>query len=188
MAFNNLNLNLSNLLTNPQPSTIFHKKVSFTTVDEITNNPVVEGYNVSNPSHPAITVVPLNVGNKVVVPLTNQTGNGAPFLKFHLPNSVTANTMYVTFCVKNSTMADGYYDYTTGIPSTYRTALKNWIVANNLVVANGIKTKALKFTAYGNSTNKPQEAVTFYITFQGNFTSVVSGPSVPTNTTTTFTV
>lgn len=163
------------LIGNSNPSTIFNKKVKFFTLDTITNTNVTEGYAVSNPSNPGITAVPLTSGNKVVVPLTTSTGSGSPYLKFHLPTT-TADTMYVTFCVKNSFMADGYYDYKTGIPSAYRTALKNWIVAGSLVIPVGVKQKALKFTVYGSSTNKPSEAVTFYVTFQGTFTIVVSGP------------
>ena len=122
--------------------------------------------------------MPLTSGNKVVVPLTTSTGSGSPYLKFHLPTT-TANTMYVTFCVKNSFMVDGYYDYKTGIPSAYRTALKNWLVyttSGPSTIPVGVKQKALKFTAYGSSTNKPSEAVTFYVTFQGTFIIVLSGP------------
>lgn len=166
---------------NPNPATIFNKKVIFSTLDTITGNQVSEGYNVSNPSAAGITVVTLAGGTKAVVPLSTSTGSGSPYLKFHFPQG-SANTMYITFCVKNSYMTDGYYDYTTGIPSTYRTALRNWIKGPGLVITSGTKTKSLKFTAYGTSTNKPQEAVTFYVNFQALFSASVSsgsaGPAV----------
>jgi hypothetical protein len=48
--------------------------------------------------------------------------------------------------------------------------------------ANGTKTKAIRFTTYGSSTNKPAEAVTFYFTFSGLFSST---PVLTPSTTTT---
>jgi len=162
---------------------IFKKEVAFSTQDEITSASITEGYNVNGPSHPTITPVALAGGTKFVVPLTTDTASGAPFLKFHLPNGTSSNKMYVTFAVKNSRMADGYYDYTTGIPALYKTNLKNFIVAglngqplsyNQFINLNGPKTKEIRFTAYGSSTNKPAEAVTFYITFKAVFTPITT--------------
>lgn len=38
---------------------------------------------------------------------------------------------------------------------------------------NGVKQKEIRFTTYGSSTNKPAEAVTFYITFKAMFTATM---------------
>ncbi len=166
------------LTPNLPPTSLFKKQVIFSTVDSNTGGAIAEGYIVSNPSSPGITVIPLAGGTKAVVPISTSSGNGAPYLKFHFPNG-SANTLYVTFAVKNSSMVDGYYDYKTGIPSTYRTALKDWIIGNSTYVS-GLKTKSLKFTAYGSSTNKPQEATTFYINFQTMYsTSTTSESAAP---------
>lgn len=161
----------SETFANPIPSSIFHKEVSFTTVDEINGNPINEGYVVTGPTNTGITTIPI-AGNKVVVPLSTSHSEGAPYLKFHLPTS-TEKKMYLTFCVLNSNMGDGYYDYTTGIPDTYKNQLKTWITGPNVNAnSTAVFTKSLKFTAYGASTNKPQEAVTFYINFQTQFAVV----------------
>ena len=166
-----------NLVPNSAPNTIFNKEVSFSTLDTITGNEILEGYIVSNPSHAGITVVGLAGGNKAVVPLSTATGNGSPYLKFHFPSGPSANTMYITFCVKNTTMVDGFYDYKTGIPSSYRTSLRSWIRGTGNLLFIGTKTKSLKFTSYGSGTNKPQEAVTFYTNFQALFSTISSTPT-----------
>jgi hypothetical protein len=162
---------------------IFKKEVQFFTQDEITGQSITEGYNVNGPFHTSITAIPLAGGTKFVVPLSTDTGSGAPFLKFHFPNNTSSNKMYVTFAVKNSRMADGYYDYTTGIPAFYKDKLKNFIVAgpggqplafNQLMNLSGPQTKEIRFTTYGSSTNKPAEAVTFYIKFTAVFTPITT--------------
>jgi hypothetical protein len=171
---------------NPYTSAaIFKKEVAFSTIDEITSQSITEGYNVNGPFHTTITAIPLAGGTKFVVPLTPDTGANAPFLKFHFPNGTSSNKMYVTFAVKNSRMADGYYDYTTGIPENYKNQLKNFIVAPitalQLFGINGPREKAIRFTAYGNSTNKPAEAVTFYIKFKAVFTPNIVSQPLPGN-------
>lgn len=153
---------------------IFKKEISFSTQDEITGQSISEGYNVNGPFNTTITAISLAGGTKFVVPITTDTGSGAPFLKFHFPNGTSSNKMFVTFAVKNSRMADGYYDYITGIPATYRNQLKNFIVSpisvGQLSSINGPREKAIRFTTYGSSTNKPAESVTFYVTFKAVFT------------------
>jgi hypothetical protein len=170
---------------------IFKKEVQFFTQDEITGQNIIEGYNVNGPFHTSINAIPLAGGTKFVVPLTSDTGAGAPFLKFHFPNGTSSNKMYVTFAVKNSRMADGYYDYTTGIPTTYKTKLKTFIILgpggqplytfSQMATLNGPLSKAIRFTTYGSSTNKPAEAVTFYVIFKAVFApvtaDVVLGPA-----------
>ena len=167
------------VIQNANPATIFHKEVMFSTQDEISSQIIIEGYNVNGPVNSTITSIPLAGGSKFVVPLTSDsTSPGAPFLKFHFPNGTSGNKLYVTFAVKNSRMADGYYDYTTGIPATYRTQLRNFIVSpinsvqfNNL---SGPREKEIRFTTYGSSTNKPAEAVTFYVTFKAVYSPLTT--------------
>jgi hypothetical protein len=160
---------------NSDPTTIFHKEITFSTTDEISGQIIAEGYNVSGPFNSTITSVTLTGGKKCVVPITSDTGQGAPYLKFHFPNGTSSNRIYLTFAVKNSNMADGFYDYKTGIPTTYKSKLKQFIISHLPVSqqfnATGTKTKALRFTTYGSSTNKPAEAVTFYFTFSALFST-----------------
>jgi hypothetical protein len=167
------------IIQNENPSTIFHKEVAFSTQDEISGQNIIEGYNVNGPTNSTITVIPLAGGTKFVVPLTSDsTSPGAPFLKFHFPNGTSGNKLYVTFAVKNARMADGYYDYKTGIPSGYRTQLRSFIVSpintvqfNNL---SGPQIKEIRFTTYGSSTNKPAEAVTFKVTFKALYSPLTT--------------
>lgn len=186
---------------NSDPTTIFHKEITFSTTDEISGQNIIEGYNVSGPFNNTITSVTLTGGKKCVVPITSDTGQGAPYLKFHFPNGTSSNKIYLTFAVKNSNMADGFYDYKTGIPATYKSKLKQFIISHLPITqqfnSTGTKTKALRFTTYGSSTNKPAEAVTFYFTFSAVFngiteTTATQQPatnvlltSSPTTTTTT---
>lgn len=154
---------------------VFKKEIQFSTTDEISGQAIIEGYNVSGPFNSTITQITLAGGKKCVVPITSDTGSGAPYLKFHFPNGSSSDKIYLTFAVKNAQMADGYYDYKTGIPTAYRSKLKQFIISHlspaAQMAANGTKTKALRFTTYGSSTNKPAEAVTFYFTFSGLFSS-----------------
>lgn len=170
---------------NPYTSSqVFKKEVTFFTQDEISGQNIIEGYNVNGPVNSTITVIPLAGGNKFVVPLTSDsTSPGAPFLKFHFPNGTSNNKMYVTFAVKNSRMADGYYDYKTGIPNTYRNQLRNFIIAGlpftQIATLNGPREKEIRFTSYGSSTNKPAEAVTFKVTFKALYSPLTTDSSGP---------
>jgi hypothetical protein len=170
---------------NPYTSaTVFKKEVVFFTQDEISGQNIIEGYNVNGPVNSTITAIPLPGGTKFVVPITaDSTSNGAPFLKFHFPNGTSNNRMYVTFAVKNSRMADGYYDYKTGIPSTYRSQLRNFIVSPisgaQFLSLNGPRDKEIRFTTYGSSTNKPAEAVTFKITFKAMYSPLATETTAP---------
>jgi hypothetical protein len=173
---------------NSNPATIFSKKVILSTINEDTNASVTEGYFVSNPQGAGIQFTTLASGNKVIIPLTNTSGAGSPVLKIHYPGQ--GNTLYVTFAVQNSVMADGYYDYKTGIPSSYKTALRNWINTNPttglqyaIPTAPVTRIRKIQFSAYGLDTNKPQEAVTFYVSFKSVFGSlVVPSESISTST------
>ena len=165
-------------VANTSPVNITLKRtVTFSTTDQNTGNPVAEGFTVYGPVAPGVSAVFLS--NKAVVPLTNSGGNGSPFLKFWFPDPSSGNTMYVTYAVANSSMADGYYDYQTGVPSAYLTALRSWINTNPATGAQytnnvaTIRSRTLRFNVYGSSTNQIANAKTFYVTFTGTFGSGV---------------
>jgi len=164
---------------NTAPSAIaFKQEIIFSTVDKNNNNaPLTEAFIVSGPTSPGVTQINLGGGGgtKCVIPLTTTSGNGAPFLKVHFPT--VGNIMYVTFCVSNNLMQDGYYDYKTGVPASFVTALRAWINTNPAtgqpyINSNGtpiVRARNLKFIAYGAGTNKPGNAVTFFLKYQGTF-------------------
>lgn len=179
----------SPLTPNTAPSSItFKQSVILSTTDQNNNNsPVIEGYAVTGPTAPGVNPIFIAGGTKALIPLTTSTGNGAPYLKIHFPTSPTGNTLYLTYAVANSNMADGYYDYKTGVPSSYFNALRAWINTNpttGLQYVNStttVRSRNLKFSAYGSNTNKPANAVTFYLKFQATFNSISAPPlSTPT--------
>jgi hypothetical protein len=96
--------------------------------------------------------------------------------------------MYLTYCVQNSSMADNFYDYTTGVPSSYLAALQAWVSALYPKTYIGPTSRSLKFSTYGSSTNQPTNARTFYITFTGSIglktTTSTSTLSTTSSTTT----
>lgn len=162
-------------VTNIDPAQItFKQKVIFSTVDQNNNNtPVSEAYIVTGPTAQGISPIFLAGGSKCVIPLSNISGDGAPFIKIHFP--AIGNSLYVTYAVSNSLMADGYYDYTTGVPSSYAQALRTWINTNPSTgqafvnTSPKVRSRNLKFISYGAGTNKPSNAVTFFVKFQGTF-------------------
>ena len=155
----------------------FKGTVQLFTVDQNNNNaPISEGYNVTGPTSPGMTPLVLAGGEKVAIPLTTSSAAGAPYLKIHYPTSTNGlNKVYITYCVSNAFMADGFYDYTTGVPTSYMNALRNWINTNPATgqpYTNNsptLRVRSLKFVGYGSSTNKPANAVTFFINIQGTF-------------------
>jgi len=166
------------LIANTNPQNIaFKSTVSMFTTDANTNANVSEGYIVAGPTAAGVTPLILG-GSKIAIPLTVSSGAGAPYLKIHFPTSQNGlNKLYVTYCVVNQYMADGFYDYTTGVPTTYMNALRAWIntnpqtgqpYTNQLPI---VRTRALTFSDYGETTNKPANSVTFYIVFQGTFSA-----------------
>lgn len=170
--------------TNVFPSLIsFKRTVTLSTTDQNNNNqPVTESYTVTGPSAPGVTPIVLPGGTKVVIPLSTSSAAGAPFLKIHLPTGTNGNKVYVTYAVSSPFMADGYYDYKTGVPTDYYNALRAWINTNPSTgnqytsVVPVVRTRSLKFVAVGNSTNKPGNATTFYIKFQGLFGGITLPP------------
>jgi hypothetical protein len=176
---------------NTAPNLIpFKQEVIFSTVDKNNNNaPITEAFIVTGPTSPGVTQINLagGGGTKAVIPLTTTSGNGAPFLKIHYPT--VGNIMYVTFCVANNLMQDGYYDYKTGVPASYLQALRSWINTNPATgqpytnsVTPTVRSRNLKFIAYGAGTNKPGNAVTFFLKYQGTFSSVSNAGSTSVST------
>lgn len=174
-------------IANTSPDSItFKQSVTLSTLDlNNSSAPIAEGYIVNGPTTPGVTPLIIAGGTKVMIPLTTATGNGSPFLKIHYPSNPSGNTVYLTYCVANSSMVDGYYDYKTGVPTTYYNSLRNWINTNpatGIAYSNPqptVRTRSLKFTAYGNITNVPGNSITFYINLQGTFVNGgTSGPAV----------
>lgn len=170
---------------NTAPAQItFKYSVAFSTVDQNNNNTAIsEAYVVTGPTAPGISPIFLAGGSKCVIPLSTATGDGAPFLKIHFPT--VGNVLYVTYAVSNSLMADGYYDYKTGVPQAYWSALRTWINTNPSTgqayvnTTPKVRARTLKFISYGAGTNKPQNAVTFFVKFQGTFGTI---PTLPIST------
>jgi hypothetical protein len=180
------------LIANANSTSItFKKTIVLSTVDQNNNNSSVteSTYTVSGPVSQGVSPIFISGTQKAVIPLTTATGNGAPYLKIHFPNSSSPNTMYITYCVANSFMMDGFYDYKTGVPASYFNALRTWINTNPVTggqYLNGtpiLRGRTLKFSAYGSSTNKPANSVTFFVKFEGTYgTAVVTtGPSGPSS-------
>lgn len=170
--------------TNPSQITFKRTVILSTTDQNNNNNPISESFTVSGPVSPGITPIFIASGTKAVIPLSTTTGNGAPYLKIHFPTAANGNNLYITYAVANQFMDDGYYDYKTGVPAAYYNALRAWINTNpstGLVytsVASITRTRTLKFNSVGNSTNKPANAVTFYIKFQGLFGGAGATPTI----------
>lgn len=162
---------------NTSPTQIsFKRTVSLSTTDQNNNNAAIaESFSISGPVSQGITPILIAGGTKAVIPISTTTGNGAPYLKIHFPTAANGNNLYITYAVANQFMADGYYDYKTGVPTSYYNALRAWINTNQSTgtiftsINPVLRTRSLKFTAVGNSTNKPANAVTFYVKFQGLF-------------------
>jgi len=172
------------LIANTNPQNIaFKSTVEMKTQDSNTSAYITEGYIVAGPTSPGVTPLVLS-GSKIAIPLTPSSATGAPYLKIHFPTSQNGlNKLYVTYCVVNPYMADGFYDYTTGVPTTYMNALRAWINTNPQTgqpYTNPIpqlKSRTLTFSDYGEQTNKPANSVTFYITFQGTFSAAIAAPT-----------
>lgn len=165
---------------NQDPSNVLNYEVNFTTTNLNNGDPFTEPHFVSGPTPGGTFNIPLNAvpinGNKVVIPLSTNTAAGSFWLKLHLPQP-GSSTMYITFAQKNSAMADGYYDYITGIPATMRTDLRNWIKDNAIlnINQNVTKIKTLLFTVYGYDTNQVSSAIQFRVRFSALFGSAVAG-------------
>jgi hypothetical protein len=181
------------LIQNTPPQNItFKNTIILGTTDTNNNNAAIdEGYVVSGPTSPGVSPIVIAGGTKAVIPLTTSSAQGAPYLKVHYPINPNGKALYVTYCVANNKMVDGFYDYKTGVPSSFFSALRAWINTNptngqQFVNNNSftVRERVLFFTDYGNLTNKPANSISFQIKFQGTFgptpppTDVLTGPSV----------
>jgi len=158
----------------------FKNTIILGTTDSNNNNAVIdEGYVVSGPTSPGVSPIVIAGGSKVVIQLTTSTAQGAAFLKIHYPLNPNGKNVYVTYCVANNKMVDGYYDYITGVPSSYFQALRGWIntAPNGTQYSNNnaftIRERILYFSDFGNLTNKPANSISFQVKFQGTF-----GPAI----------
>ena len=160
------------MATNPQPSSILNKKVQFGTVNNTNGSVINEPFRVFGPYAQGVQVTWLRTGNKAVIPLTNETGEGSFFLKIHYPN--------------NNTYDDGYKDFIQRVPPAYITALNKWIDNGRTPSTSGvIRYRKLSFTAYGQQTSRVNKAVSFEVRFNYRGANVGSGGNtggIPTNT------
>lgn len=168
---------------NLAPQNVVHRKVTVGTTNSETLIP--EGHKIYGPYAQDITVANLPIGQKKVIPLTDNTGEGAHFLKLTFPNptettSVDSSTLYITFCRKDATYTDGYRDYITALPTSYINDLKHWIDNGRAPLQSSqIRYRKLVFTTYGRQTLQPQNALTFEVRF--NYTGVVIGSGAPSS-------
>ena len=166
---------MKNLNTAPQNA--LNKKVQFTTNNLDNGSVFVEPFIVSGPNGSFNN--PLNStanGNKVFIPLTTNTAEGANYLKIHLPQP-NKSVMYLTYAKKADSMADGYYDYITGIPADYRDDLRNWILDGRAIPSAPTNmNKTLVFSAIGKDTNQSSQAIQFVIKLTAKIGTLVVTP------------
>lgn len=168
-------------LKNPNslPQNVLNFSVKFTTTNLDSGTVFSEPFIVTGPSgsfNNALNYT-TNGSNKIFIPLTTNTTNGANYLKIWLPQP-NSDKIYITFAKKASSMADGYYDYVSGIPTAYRTDLRNWILDGNTIQTNQPPLKkTLIFGAIGKNTNQVQESIEFRIQLSGIFSSTASSQS-----------
>ncbi len=156
---------------NPAPYTILNRRVMFGTVNSTNGTTIPEPFRVFGPYAQGVRITRLRTGDKAVIPLTSETGEGSFFLKLHFPNTGVANplidrALYVTFCVKNSTYDDGYKDFHQRYSPQYAIALRKWIDNGRAPSTSGvIRYRKLSFTAFGEETAQVNNAVAFEIRF-----------------------
>ena len=178
------------MATNPSPSAILNRRITFATVNPVDGTTIEEPFRVFGPYAQGVRITRLRTGDKAVIPLTSESGEGAFFLKLHFPNTSSTNpsvnrAMYVTFCKKNQSYDDGYQDYIQRVPEAYTTALKKWIDNGRAPSTSGtIRYRKLSFTGYGEETSQVNNAVSFEIRFNYRGANV-GGGGVPVGVNTT---
>jgi hypothetical protein len=157
---------------NQDPATVVNYKVEFTTLNLDNGDPFDEPHTITGPAPGGSFNQPLNPINinssKTVVPLSTSTALGSYFLKFHKPQP-NSSTMFVTFAQKNASMADGYYDYVSGIPADFRSQLASWITDGRILQNGQTYSKDLVFDFYGIDTNQVSSAVQYKVRFSTTF-------------------
>lgn len=175
------------MATNPAPSLILNRRIAFATVNSTNGNTIPEPFRVFGPYAQGIRMTRLRIGNKAVIPLTTETGEGSFFLKLHFPHITGTNmsmsqVMYVTFCSKNQGYDDGYKDYIQRVPDAYATALSRWIDNGRAPSTSGaIRYRKLSFTAYGEETAQANNAVSFEFHFNYRGANVGGAGNIPDN-------
>lgn len=158
---------------NVDPTAISCKKtVVLRTTDQLSNwSTIPEAYNVHMPNIAGSIITTITGTNKKVIKLGTVSGQDY-YLKVHFPNIPNIDKVFVTYCVRDTTVQDGYLDYVNGVPADFITALRGWISSGyTLTPAFQTIVKKIKFTAYGITTNIPANAVTFYVAFTGTFST-----------------
>ena len=188
------------MASNQNPQNILHRKIVLGTVSE--GNVIDESFRVYGPYGQGIIASRTRVGDKFIIPLTNENGEGSYFLKVHMPvasstDALAKRTVYITFCEKNNSYDDGYKDYIQRVPQQYATAIMRWIDNGRSPSTSGdVRYRKLSFTAYGLQTARIQNAVAFEVRFNyvgaqiappivGGGQSVTSGTSSRNSNTTT---
>jgi hypothetical protein len=193
---------------NLNPESLLHKKVIINTINNGAG--FFEPHKIYGPFAQDIKITKLPIGNKYVIPISNNNGQGANYIKLHFP-SLTSDgnnsVLYVTFAKKNSDYKDGYRDFVSKITQDYFDDLKLWIDNGRIPSTSGaVRYRKLVFTSYGMETSQIQNSVSFEIRFNyvgannilggignGGFTTIdnidrTNGNTTPTPTPTSFNV
>jgi hypothetical protein len=156
------------------PESVFNFKIQFDTTNLDNGTLFPESYHiVTFENSGAFQAVNLP-GNRIIIPLTSQTGIGSFWIKLHLPQP-NSSDFYVTFCQRatgGNISTATYTDYVNGIPDAYRTALRSFIQQNGsgtIVLGTYPLTVTFIFTVYGQDTNQPSQAQEYQVRFTGIF-------------------
>ena len=108
---------------NPAVTQMLSRSINFQTLDLSTtpNTYISEGYLVV----PKFAVTAVSGGISITKKFVLLFGNTGYGLKFALPQ-VNDNTMYITYCFKNSQYEDGYQDYVTTVDAAYVSSFVTW--------------------------------------------------------------
>jgi hypothetical protein len=152
-------------------------EIDFTTTDLSNGNMVIEPHEVTGPT-PINVTNPLNhysISSNVYVPLTTNTSQGANYLVFFLPQPGSSK-MHVGFATKSSLYEGGYYFYTQGMTTSYRSDFKEFCRDSQDTSFNaGPKNldKRVKFSVKGIDTNNVSASVEFQVWFRWYFSNTI---------------
>lgn len=155
---------------NPNPSSILHKVVTFDTVLS-DGSTISEGHQIYGPYGQDLVISTLSTGSKKVIALTENTGEGAHFLKLHFPTSIDPNStsdssLYITYCRKDSSYPDGYRDFETNVSTAFLDDLAKWIDnGRNPTGFPNVRTREITFTGVGRETAQVNNSKTFKVKF-----------------------
>lgn len=162
---------------NISPESLLHKKAVISTINNGTA--FLEPHKIYGPYAQDIKVTKLPIGNKYVIPISNNNGEGANYIKLHFPALTTEGNnsiLYVTFAKKNSNYKDGYRDFVSKITQDYYDDLKIWIDNGRTPSTSGaVRYRKLVFTSYGIETSQIQNSVSFEVRFNYVGASIILG-------------